>query len=354
MDVGGTCGECAPPCATCDTYATNCTSCITTSLTPLLLNNGCVAACPTTYYATSASGICISCTTIPNINCDHCYYNSVKLAVLCTSLCNLNYVYFGDNETCLASTPLGYVNILGIAQKCSAQCLECTGTQTTCSACLSPLSLDGSNCVSNCHDGTVSVNSICQSCNNLCQTCSGSINNCVTCRIGGSPSVYLNGNECTTNCPSTTYPDDATRTCASCVTPCATCTSKITCTSCSGTLNLNNGNCLVLCPAGTVGINNVCVACAAPCATCTATTTTCTSCKVDITQTYLNGIQCVSSCPNTTYPDGALLQCVPCVSPCSTCTTKTVCTSCSGALNLYNSGCIADCPTKFVASNNVC
>lgn len=66
-------------------------------------------------------------------------------------------------------------------------------------------------------------------------------------------------------------------------------------------------------------------------------------------QKYLSGSQCVTACPDKTFPDAITLSCRVCVFPCSTCTDSLSCLSCEiGFLNLLTYRCDF-CPSSQYA-----
>ena len=132
--------------STCSIQFDNCTSCDINSPTSnfYLLNNSCIENCPTFYYTDNLTASCILCSTLTSRNCDDCASNRQ-----CNS-CNGDYVLF--NNSCVATTPVGYVNISGVAQPCTGDCATCSVFQYNCTACQT-LNLNENECVANCPSG---------------------------------------------------------------------------------------------------------------------------------------------------------------------------------------------------------
>jgi hypothetical protein len=146
---------------------------------------------------------------------------------------------------------------------------------------------------------------------------------------------------------------------------CASCSSATNCSSCQTGYNFyvvnGLGSCVTTCPSGYYpgvsqssafpnNYNYQCLLCLSPCLTCSSITT-CTSC---ITNFYIMGTNCYSSCPSGFYAGQSTtgtLSCLPCNSPCTACTnTSTYCTACPSGYALDSSGnCNSACtsPTSY-------
>ena len=157
-------------------------------------------------------------------------------------------------------------------------------------------------------------------------------------------------NLCYTICPATYYPN--VNVCTSCQSPCATCSSNLTCLSCVTNFYLYGSSCVNNCSSGMVISNNsICTFCDAACKSClSSNASVCTSCY---SGAYLNqnNQTCSSGCPNGFYPDSSSGNglCAACSSPCSYCNSATYCLSCLDAnLFLVNGlclGCLSPCLT---------
>jgi len=118
--------DCVSPCKECVDDGSKCTSCESSSLTPFLYNNICYDECPAGTYEASP-GICES----NNL----CAFYLYKL----------------------------------LALQCTAPCVTCTGTATTCTSCPSSQFLYQNDCHPSCPQGSYQV---------AASTCEGS--HCVT------------------------------------------------------------------------------------------------------------------------------------------------------------------------------
>lgn len=205
-----TCGPCDSNCLTCINDPFNCTSCNTNSSFAYLLNYKCLNSCPDTYYNNMALGICTLCSTVTGLNCVHC------LSVSTCASCNTGYVLMA--QTCLNYTPSGYVNISGIAQPCTGDCLTCSISQNNCTSCIN-YSLLSNMCYPQCPSGYIGISHICQPCTSPCATCSGSLTTCLSC-LTLTPRVYLSNSRCVGTCPDGTYASNANNTCVLCSSPC--------------------------------------------------------------------------------------------------------------------------------------
>lgn len=67
----------------------------------------------------------------------------------------------------------------------------------------------------------------------LCKTCFGTLTNCTSCDY--TKNLWLNGNTCTSLCPSGKYKNNVTSTCTVCDSSCLACNNSgfTGCTSCS-------------------------------------------------------------------------------------------------------------------------
>jgi|JI10StandDraft_1071094.scaffolds.fasta_scaffold345208_3 proprotein convertase subtilisin/kexin type 5 len=131
------------------------------------------------------------------------------------------------------------------------------------------------------------------------------------------------------------YATQTNYSCVSCQSPCGYCTSLTVCITCLNGFYLSNSSCVVECPAGYTGVNQLCQVCLGNCATCSGSTTLCNSCK---SNTYFMSANnsCVNSCGTGLYIDYLTQSCIACTSPCKTCTnTSDTCLSCTVGI-LYN------------------
>ena len=170
------------------------------------------------------------------------------------------------------------------------------------------------SCITSCNNTYYGdlVDGMCKLCSTLninCNNCS-SQTTCYSCNTGFM--LYLN--TCISTPPLGYYNNGGVATL--CDSNCATCSNfAINCTSCVGNLNLDNNICILNCPAGKIGLNNLCQACNSTvyfCKTCWTTQTYCTSCVLATPAVFLSLGYCVTTCPNYTYPDAANRSCEPC------------------------------------------
>ena len=239
-------------------------------------------------------------------------------------------------------------------------CFNCTGSCSTCTSssfCTSCATLFlnsvAGTCVnaSNCPSGTYgnSTSMSCANCQLPCTTCSQSATNCTACQSGY---LYYN-NLCVTNCPSGMF--QSSSNCFNCVGPCSTCNSVSFCTSCATDyLNSVTGQCVDAsnCPGGTYANDTLqqCRTCPTGCTGCT-NSTNCTSCNNPLYLFYNYG--CFTLCPAGTYQSG--VTCLLCSPPCQTCrNTDTNCTSCLSPLLYFNNGCRNTCPSSTYNNNGTC
>jgi hypothetical protein len=254
-------------------------------------------------------------------------------------------------QTCLNYTPIGYVNISGVAQPCIGDCLTCSIAVNNCTSCTN-YSLLNNICYPQCPQGYISLSHLCIQCIAPCASCSGTTSTCTSCQIA-TPQLYLSNNRCVPGCPDGTFAYASNNTCLSCISPCEYCSTLTNCLSCLNGFFYHNQSCNIACPAGYAGVNRICQPCSGNCATCINSTTICETCLSNTYKYQLNN-SCVSSCGNGLYVDIPSQTCVYCTAPCKTCVNAaTICLSClTGAL--YNSACLVACPQKYFNQSGTC
>lgn len=223
---------------------------------------------------------------------------------------------------------------------CSSTCLTCKNLSTQCLSCPSATfrQLVGSACL--CQNGYFDDGSlVCSLCDPKCETCASSSTNCLSCNA--SQLTVLSGNICV--CMVGAYTDPIQGLCVACHFSCSNCSSagSSSCLTCFSTSNRHLTGSSCACNNGFFdqGVR-ICAPCHQNCLTCTGGPSqyNCTSCKtgfalftstclpvVSCVSYYFEG-QCVSSCPNYTYPLGK--ECKQCTNNCYTCLNATACTSC--------------------------
>jgi hypothetical protein len=266
---GTNCSACASPCNTCSIAKTNCTSCINGTYLSIVLNGSCLTKCDKDYFGNATTLQCQSCSTVPSLNCKNCLDETRCIT------CDVGFVFFSLNSSCLPNTPSGYTNVSGIAVACVSNCSECGSLTYNCSACSGTFNLftfAGSGyCYTTCPNTTLAINNTCMPCTFPCLTCSTTLNNCSSCLTGY---LFPNGSLliCITSCPNTTFLDISASICTNCIPPCLTCLGSASrCTSCANSSN------------------------------------------------YLSNSTCVSSCPLNSLIDYTTMTCYPCLSPCLSC-----------------------------------
>ena len=184
-------------------------------------------------------------------------------------------------------------------------------------------------------------------CVSPCLTCVSEAT-CTSCSIG-----FYHEWQCLGFCPDGTYPSYQNNTCSPCNSKCIKCTSSPNiCSSCVDGYYLLGTECVDSCPEGVYyAESGVCVGCRAPCLQCI-NGTACLSCLSG----YLDGTECVQNCPSGMYINYTTSTCDNCLDVCVTCSSLQVCHSCSDSTLLYRSSCVSSCPERTYPSweNNVC
>jgi hypothetical protein len=217
-------------------------------------------------------------------------------------------------------------------------------------------------CVANCGSGYYPDASVspttCTLCVSPCATCTTQIS-CITCASG----FFLNpssNNSCTSTCPAgTTIANNATNTCDACSTVCLTCSvSTSNCTACSSPAVFYNGSCQSSCPSGgtLAPQNGICTACDSTCLYCNNTITNCTACNLSSIYIFLVSNACLQSCPQTFYNVSLTGQCIACATAninCINCSSATTCLSCDSGFVFHQNQCLSTTPVGFVNISGV-
>lgn len=173
--------------------ASYCLSCSNSSL--FLYNGTCVLSCPILYFGSLSQGKCVPCMKL----CASCLNDSS-----CES-CLTGYLY---EKQCIASCPLGFVGIKNLCDPCSAGCLTCITTPSTCLSCVAGKYLYIQQCVDKCPYGTFSFvsNQSCIPCKAPCESCSDAFS-CDTCMYGFILYRGVEANQCVLgpHCPNSYY-----------------------------------------------------------------------------------------------------------------------------------------------------
>ena len=360
-------------CLTCSGGTSN--NCLSCGPEAYLSSGKCIALCSSTQWNDPMTGACQNCfqsTTGPSYSCLSCRGGSSSNCSSCSSGSYLYPAVIGD---CLGTCPAGYYgdstsntcelcakdysNMLKSCRICSAKtlndCLSCYS-----GAYLHPAA--GGPCLPSCPTGFWADNStnICQQCYQsavdpfTCAACNGPyFNHCLACNAPGFLDPLTDS--CVSVCPTGYWGDTSTRVCLTCYSTedpyavhgtCRSCygPNDNQCTSCfSGRFYLNTSDtCVLNCPDGWFPnmTNNSCDPCFATssfqstsrtCATCVGPNYyECLSCLPD---SWLYQNQCLSVCPDGTYPNNDTLTCDPCYQSTSITDTSQSCKTCSGPLD---------------------
>ena len=146
-----------------------------------------------------------------------------------------------------------------------------------------------------------------------------------------------------------------------CQPPCQSCQGDlVTCLTCSSKSSfpyLNGTNCLSTCPNGYfINSNKECQQCSITCQNCT-DFGNCISCSNQFPLMIMNQRSCVESCPEGYYVNNN--NCLQCQIPCITCESQLDCLSCdsNNPLNLLNTKqkrCVASCPIQTFQNKSSC
>lgn len=145
---------------------------------------------------------CQLCSSVIGLNCNNCFNSSVCIT------CNPGFVFFNFNSSCLSQTPVGYVNMSGVAVSCTSNCTQCSQTTYNCSQCSGNYSLfywgGIGYCDVVCPNTTLSINNSCIYCTYPCLSCNIILSNCSYC-VTGYLLTINNMTQCVNNCPSSMF-----------------------------------------------------------------------------------------------------------------------------------------------------
>jgi hypothetical protein len=163
---------------------------------------------------------------------------------------------------------------------------------------------------------------------------------CVTCV---EPKVQYQG-QCVELCPDGTVMINGI--CNTCDDSCGLCSGTVNhCTECKKPNHLYEGQCVSTCPLGmTPDSNNNCVPCTPNCVDCIAVGT----CDKCLYPKYVNAKgECVSECPDNFYGDKIGGSCNPCPDECGKCNNVKDCTTCNDGFYLLDKECVPNCGPGF-------
>uniref|UniRef100_A0A8C7MVD0 Fraser extracellular matrix complex subunit 1 n=1 Tax=Oncorhynchus kisutch TaxID=8019 RepID=A0A8C7MVD0_ONCKI len=235
--------------------------------------------------------------------------------------------------------------------QCQRDCLSCSGTPDQCESCKdSTRSTSGRTlCV---HLSTWFLcqrESVCRyACQSSCATCEKDYE-CSSC--GGS--LLLNNRQCVATCEPGSYKDHTQ--CLRCHASCSVCSgpSQQDCVWCSDPSHLlRDGLCVPDCDQGYYTQQGTCYACDSSCSSCYPDNPKCTSCPQG---SAMHHGKCISHCPEQHYIDDHG-HCRACHSSCWSCSGPSVsqCTLCSQGLSLHQGQCLEACGDGLYHQDQTC
>ncbi|EEC07866.1 furin2, putative [Ixodes scapularis] len=156
--------------------------------------------------------------------------------------------------------------------------------------------------------------------------------------------------ECVDACPAGQFGSRGSLACEACHPDCESCygPSEDNCLACRAGRYLVDNACWRECPEGSYAdpVLRQCVECDRSCSRCSDNSSFCSACKENY---FLHGHSCLGSCPNGTrsMPDSRV--CRSCHASCHTCTGESShdCVTCSEGHWLYEGQCFTHCPPKY-------
>ena len=353
MLLSGRCERCHETCRTC-TIPAAIDKCLTCRFGLSLLAGKCQKSCINRSYLNLSrydcflcNKHCLNCAGPSQYNCTSCFagYTLVPNAPASTDDPSITSGFCRQSCT---SFELYYGPIPNDCRPCYSTCATCSGH--TNDSCLT------------CRDGYYLVGGSCFKCDPACSSCTGPTKfDCATCPLG---TYKDSNGYCKRDCLIFgTILDYGLNECVPCHLTCKTCTNTTadTCLTCSDgyPLMLYNNTCISACPVGTFynATEKKCLLCHPTCGHCQtdALETSCTACPVASPVQYiqLNGT-CRTGCQGASYPPAAPnLSCLPCNGACTTCSGPLFnnCLSCPGTLNLQlDFTCAAGCPAHYFSN----
>ena len=378
------CQACAVQCIGCSVTSTNCTidNLCTVGYYFYVPTNSCLTTCPGGYYANDTTRRCEECVA----GCSLCTAGDLLNCQACRSDGSTHYYKEIFNSWCVLDCEPGEYEVVSdnSCQACSAPCILCNSTSTTCQKCRNVTGTlyfyYAEECLTTCPNGYYgeATNNTCTLCHNACPLCFGpALTQCYSCQPDNSTGTDLyyylefGTTYCVQTCPYGQYATNATNTCQMCNINCATCEVNSTfCLTCTyvNTITivyLYENACIITCPSGywmnsTVQTDHQCSTCHEYCTVCTGPTNIeCSQCgnqTVNGTLIQYYKDQSTTTC-NPTCPDGQYIddlvpnRCVPCDSSCVRCNvSSTNCFQCSfTGYFLYEplNACVSQCPDNY-------
>ncbi|XP_042177181.1 extracellular matrix organizing protein FRAS1-like [Oncorhynchus tshawytscha] len=233
--------------------------------------------------------------------------------------------------------------------QCQSDCLSCSGTPDHCESCKDSTSLllDG-RCVSTCPRGYYADGKVCAACQSSCATCENDFE-CSSC--GGS--LLLNNRHCVATCDLGSYQDPTQ--CLRCHASCSVCVgpSQQECVLCSDPSHLlREGLCVPDCGSGFYIQQGTCYACDSSCITCYPDNPKCMSCPPG---SVMHHGKCISHCPDQHYLDSHG-HCRACHSSCWSCSGSAVsqCSLCTQGLSFHQGQCLEACGQGLYHQDGTC
>lgn len=162
---------------------------------------------------------------------------------------------------------------------CHYSCAFCSGSITSCTACVSSRVMVSGTCV--CPAGKIDIGvPMCSSCHYSCGSCSINTTNCVSCPTGSGRTLVSNTCPCLPG-----YFEQSVRNCTKCSTSCLTCSSATVCLTCNSTMGRVLVGTSCLCNSQYAEVSGVCQICSSillGCLQCSGPTT-CTVCQIGFT-----------------------------------------------------------------------
>jgi len=322
---GVQCLACDPSCLTCNGGLIN--SCLSCNTGKLLYHSACISSCPAATFqdtiisCADCSAGCSTCSSL--VSCSACipnYYLSGATCLSCNPTCMtcsgglINNCLTCNSEsllyhsTCISNCPAAtFQDTIISCADCTSGCSTCSSL-VSCSACTQNYYISGVQCLS---------------CDPSCLTCNGGLNtNCLSCYTG----FLIYHSTCIYSCPAATF-QDTILSCADCTTGCSTCSSLVSCSTCTLNYYISGVECLSCnpsCLSCNGGLINNCLTCFAG--------------------SLLYHSTCISSCPASTFQDSSS-SCADCTTGCSACSSLVSCSACTQNYYLFGAECLSCNPS---------
>lgn len=385
-DENRVCRPCPDHCDVCPN-GSSCTTCEEKYL--MMPDTTCVDGCPPGYYD-DGEGHCIKCTQdecvhCPNGTCTECkepkpYLEDGVCKAACEKIswiddnkvchpcgdhclvCDVNGCitcdvehgwYLLEDGTCTECLD-GYLPEQSICKPCDPTCETCLEETSTCTKCIFPNALYGTECKETCPPGTYyhiivngeAVSAECVDCSEHCLECNET--GCTKCDSANGYNLKPDGT--CGDCADGYYNDAGV--CKPCtITNCLKCTSETNCTDCAAKFHIGNSGliCVPICDDGEYldVATNSCKPCTPPCSTCVDSPTKCLSC-VDKLMVLRPDNTCKYECDNGDFVN-SLGDCVTCTLPnCLTCSSNYKdCIECKDTFFLFNKQCVPKCEDGY-------